>query len=389
MELYTLDPLLRRISIADDFTSLIWTERFSAWGDFELVVLSTADNRQLYTPDTLVAVNTSYRVMRIESVEDRTDANGEKLLTIKGRSLEALLEDRVVRASMGNNNWTIDGTPGQLMRSLFDYIVVYKQLSPDDGIPFLVSGNIMPQDTIPEPDTVLAWTQTQDTLYNALKQIGDLYGLGFRLIRNFDLGQLYFNVYSGIDRTTGQTTYPPVVFSPDLDNLQNTTELHSAADKKNVAYVFGPDPQEGQPSLPGQMVFATDTEVDGFDRRVLLVQVDYTGDPAGWPNYADQVGHLELSKHNVTRAFDGEFNQSSTYRYGVHYQLGDLVELRNVDGLTDHMRVTEQIFVADNEGERAYPTLSIATLIEPGTWAAEKTRLWQDLGPTEFWSTEL
>ena len=44
--------------------------------------------------------------------------------------------------------------------------------------------------------------------------------------------------------------------------------------------------------------------------------------------------------------------------------------MRNSDGITNQMRVTEQIFVSDIQGERAYPTLAIDRFITPGSWFA-------------------
>ena len=52
----------------------------------------------------------------------------------------------------------------------------------------------------------------------------------------------------------------------------------------------------------------------------------------------------------------------------MDYYLGDLVEMRNVDGIANQMRVTEQIFVSDKEGERIYPTLAINQFVSTGSW---------------------
>jgi hypothetical protein len=57
-----------------------------------------------------------------------------------------------------------------------------------------------------------------------------------------------------------------------------------------------------------------------------------------------------------------------------------MVEIRNADGMTNKMRVTEQIFVNDTQGERAYPTLSIFQFINTGSWLSWKNnQVWADL----------
>ena len=47
MEMYILDSLWRREAVIDVFKSFIWTERYAAWGDFELIIPSTAQNRKI------------------------------------------------------------------------------------------------------------------------------------------------------------------------------------------------------------------------------------------------------------------------------------------------------------------------------------------------------
>jgi hypothetical protein len=392
MEVYTLDSLLRREQVVDVFESLIWTERFTAWGDFELVVRSTPAARSLFSAGTQLAINESYYVMTVESVENATDTDGKSMLTLKGRSLEGtLLDSRVVKRHWQNlttePNWVLNGTPTQIMTWLFDGMARRGDLNPNDAIPFLQPGSIMPASTLPAPIDPITWTQDPDTLYNALKGLGDAYGIGFRLLRNFDTSQLYFDLYTGSDRTTGQTVLPPVVFSPNLDNLQNTNELTAIDQAKNVAYVFS---EQGYLTVYPQDVSST---ISGFDRNVLLVQADTLD---GTPTtdeinaYLTQKGREALTNAIVYFGFDGEISQNSSYKYGTDYRLGDMVELQNIDGVANNMRVTEQIFVSDTEGERSYPTLTLYQYINTGSWLSwESDKVWADYDTdtTTVWGT--
>lgn len=399
MEVYTLDSLLRRDQVVDKFESLIWTERFSSKGDFELTLHSTVASRALFKAGTRLALNESYRVMTVDTIEDKVDVEGRALLTIKGPSLEDILEDRVAKKTLSDltvePKWGITGTPGAITEAVFRtmctiYGTEYLDLA--DVIPFYVQGTIFPADTIPLPsDPITVWLEP-DTVYNVIKDICDLYDLGFRLVRNFDTSQLYFNIYAGSDRTTSQTGLAPVVFAPNLDNLQNTTELTSTATYKNVAYVFSP--------VGFEIVFpqGVDPAVEGFERHVLLVKADDIdaeltgGNAATATAMMIQRGNEELSKNRRLAAFDGELNQNgSNYKYDIDYRLGDLVEMRNVDGVTNKMQVTEQIFVSDVEGDRSYPTLSINQFITPGSWIAwDYNQVWfdLDLDTTETWAIQ-
>ena len=381
MEVYILDSLLRRVEVIDRFESLIWTERWSGLGDFEMIIRSTFQSRTLLQTDTMLAHSHSLYIMKIETVENDTSEDGLKTLKVKGRSLEKLLEDRVARPSTANLSvtptWDLVGPPATLMRQIFHDICVTGILSEFDVIPFIVEARhpSLPADNIAEPLDPIALKLDPMSVYNALSNIGNTWLLGFRMLRNYDQSQLYFDVYAGVDRTSGQSTYAPVIFTPELDNLQNTTELKTVEDFKNVAYVFSP---VGFLEVTSAGV---DPEVEGFERRVLIVQADdiTSGTSEEITSALTQRGAEALSEHRAFQAFDGEISQSSQYIYGMHYYLGDLVELRNEDGVTNKMRVTEQIFVSDKEGERMYPTLALNIFINTGSWLSwESNKRWID-----------
>jgi hypothetical protein len=379
VEVYVLDSLLRRTEVVDRYESLIWTERYSRKGDFELHLKSTSENRGLFTKGTMLAITDSDRVMTVETAEDSTDADGKEIFKVIGYSIEDVLARRIVKSTMDDlttdPSWTIIDTPGNVVRTMFDHICRDGALDVKDKIPFLMPGTIYPPDTIEEPSSPITWVQQPDTLENALQGVVDLYDLGFRLVRNKDTSELYFDVYSGNDRTTRQTTFSPVIFAPDFDTLQNTTEYTSIQDSKNVAYVFS---NRGSLVVYGEKV---PPDIDGFDRRVLVVTLeidDAEPDPNGIMLQAGQEG---LRANRAQELFDGEVNQYNTYKYGKDYNLGDLVEQRNRDGIITFKRVTEQIFVSDDQGDRSYPTLYMPLYVGENDWLswASKGTTWADL----------
>jgi hypothetical protein len=387
MEVYTLDPLLRREQVIDRFESLIWTERYKAFGDFELDIYSTLESRSLLKAGTLLAMNESHRVMTVETVEDGTDSEGRRMLSVKGRSLEATLLDRVAKESLSDltvsPKWTITDTPAAIARKIFHDICVTGVLDPLDKIPFINEGTFTPDDTVAEPIDPITVELEPMTVYDAISQICDIWNLGFRLLRQYDTSKLWFDIYSGSDRTTAQMILPQVVFTPELDNLQNTKELTSIGGAKNVAYVYSPA------GFLKVYPVGVDPEVEGFERRILVVNAsDITADNPDVAGALLQRGNEELAKNRIYQAFDGEINQNSLYKYGTHYNLGDIVETRNTDGVTNNMRVTEQIFVSDRDGERSYPTLTINTFINTGSWLSWlNNKVWAELTDEE-WATQ-
>lgn len=375
MHLFVLDSLLRRSVLIDWYNSLIWKEAYSSYGDFELVILANTESRNLFIADTLLAINESARVMIVETVEDSFDDEGRAMLSVKGRSLEKVLIDRIARKDLqtleASPKWSLMGRPGDIIRQIFENICVDGMLSPGDIIPFITGGNMYPPDTIPEEDGIVTMSFEPDTVYKIIKEVAEAYKLGFRLTRDGDTGKLYFNVYSGSDKTTSQNTFAPVIFSRGLENLRNVSEIKSLADYKNVCYVLS---KKGT-----AVVYSGDTtaNVSGFNKRSIVLKLDTIRvndvELEAGPELQkelERLGREELTKHKAVTALDGEIAKSSQYVYDTHYSLGDLVEMRSESGATNRMRVVEQIWVSDAEGVKSYPTLSVDIFITPGSWLA-------------------
>lgn len=387
MEVYILDSLYRRTALVDDFLSVRWTDRMYEYGDFEFVVVSTPANRNRLVEGTLLGIVESYHVMTVQTVEDTFDEENKRVLKLTGKSLEYVLENRVARGTLGDTTatpkWTLTGTPVEIAIQMFHDICVTGILDTDDIIPMIDEGSdIYPTDTIAPPGDDITYELDPTTLYNAETSLCQQFNLGFRLVKDPTLSKLWFDIYTGCDRTSRQTTFNAVIFSPELDNLGKLRRLSSIALYKNVAYVFSPAGHE--------IVFATDLDEDtavGFDRRVLVVNA--TDIPSGDPDASDKMiakGLQELAKNRQYYGFDGEISQSTKYKYGVDYFIGDLVEERDGTGNSNIMRVTEQTIVSDGEGDRSYPTLTLEDFVTPGSWGAWPVdETWDTVDPDLDW----
>ena len=404
MELYTLDDSFRRQEVIDSYESLIWTERFNEVGDFELDIQTSARLKGLLRPETFLAMNNSNRVMQIETVTDSVDADHKRMMKVTGPSLESITKQRFawkpgpVWGLYADHKYL--GFPASLVRQLFSEICIEGMISPKDVYDQLLDGvpdTLYYPSLIPEPGNSIVYKREPKTLFEAMKDLMDAYWLGFRIVREPSQSYICWDVYTGNDRTSKQDTFDPVIFSPSLDTLQNTNELTDISNYKNVAMI-GPDGFAGPfySYVDITSSKATYTEPSdapsGFKRRVVgaVIQVD-NEDPDNLSPAAQafSYGRIQLGQAKKVYALDGEVNQYGDYRYGKDYELGDRVEMCANDGLTNRMIVTEQIFVSDGEGERSYPTLTLETSVQPGTWASYNgVSQWADLGTTETWSTE-
>jgi hypothetical protein len=387
--LYILDDQLRREEIVESYESFIWTERYNDSGDFELVIEPRVAESNLTLPGTLLTIDNSDRVMQIDTIVANIDEDGKRFLKISGRSIESWLVHRANQSAFypggAMAEVSIDDLPGDIMRDLVDDICRTNADITQDNIPFLQAGTYSSfTGSIPEPASTINFRHPVATLYDTIKAVANPFDLGFRLIRPNDDSELYWEVYTGFDRTTGQIDRDPVIFSPEVfDNVSSSSEINSNALEKTVAYVFHP--------VTTRVVYADgyDSTNAGSSRKVLLVDASDIDLPAGTAldNALDFRGRQELARNRYVMGFDGAITPRSNYIYNTHYQLGDLVELQSNRGYKRILRVTEQIFTSDAEGEKSYPTLTFNTLITPGTWhSLPGSQEWYDYISTVYWS---
>ena len=395
MEWFTLDSQFRRQLPIEGFQSFIWTERYSAYGDFQIVTKSTHDNRTLLADQTFIGKAGSTYVMKIDTVTDATDTSGVRNITVTGKSLEALLDDRLAAVVTTTTDttvtpnvttttltdWISTGTPGAIARDLFNRVCVEGVLDVHDSIPHYTFGTLLPAGNLAETSDTITLDAPPASLYSTLTQLCNTYSLGFRLVRNGDLGEIYFEVYVGNDLSSGQSVKPAVIFETTLNNLDKPTFLTSSAILKNVAYVYATNGYE--------IVYSPtyDTSSSGTARRVMIINSSNSL-PAGsaLTTALQQEGLIALAAQRQVYSFDGELPPSVPYVYGQDYGLGDLVEERNEDGYIAMMLVTEQIFSSDTTGEKSYPTLAVSQVLTPGSWLNFDTGLdWADVPTTQHW----
>ena len=371
MELFILDSLFKRKTIVEDYISLVWAERFNEFGDFTVVIPSNYANKVLYKPGLFFGISKSDRIMKLETVED-AEEDGVKTLTLSGRSIEFILEHRVVwpsnAALSANPSWTISGPPKAIIDSVVSAQLSRSSWKPNN-IPNLRLGvSLYPQDTIiPPVDSIAVRITTPTSLYNYIKEIAKNYSLGFRIYKGprWD-DDIYYDTYSGSDRTLGQTAVPPVVFSFDLENLKSRSILKSVEKQFYGCYVFS------KYGFDEVYVNGYDASTPaGVNRSIFSIVVtepDELTTDSQRQAYRIQKGIEALVSKQDIFVIDGEISQNSQYIYGTDYFLGDLVDMRDDTGDVKHMRVIEQIFTDDSNGEKDYPTLEAEMLFAPGTW---------------------
>ena len=229
MEVLIMDERFQQVCLIDTFESLIWTERYCGFGDFEIYMPADATIMDMVRQDYYAWLKDSDQVMIIEEIQISTEVETGGHLTIAGRSLESILERRIVWGQTVLNGSLQNGIKKLIMENIISPAISDRRI-----------GNFVFQEsTDPSITTLRIQAQyTGDDLYEAIRSICDTYALGFRITLD-DQYRFIFVLYPGTDRSYDQSSVPYVIFSPKYENIINSNYLESRKTFKNVTLVAG------------------------------------------------------------------------------------------------------------------------------------------------------
>lgn len=359
-------------AMIDEFKSFVWSDRYKSFGDFELVIPIDSIVYPIIKTDLYLQAKHSDRFMIIENISIDTDPEEGNYVTVTGRSLESILDRRIV--------WNSTKLTGNLQNGI-KKVINENIISPSDRnrkIPnfrFIVSED--PNVTKFEFDEDNADVDYQGkTVYELVETFCKDNGLGFRITVDDD-GWFNFELYSGVDRSYNQDTNPWVVFSNKYENLLNTSYYESNKDLKTAVLITGDDAETGKKIS----VEVTDSEGggSGLERREMYVQSKERMDDEEVRNLDINASDTQISaayerarkKYKTTMqgegkdsllnaktvvAFDGEIEATNQFVYGIDFFIGDIVQIVNEYGKEAGSRMEELVFTQDSSGETLLPT---------------------------------
>lgn len=410
LDLYTMNENFIPDKVVDEFSSVIWTERYSSAGEVQLVVPAFSDYIQMLQEGTYLGLAGSREVMEL-----KTSSIESGNLTVVGKSMLMFLDERMHWTKTSDSeqpigDFTVDNAKlGEVLADRVDKSVI----NPVDfvGTPWSTLNLDWERDKIAHLElgaidhtgTPQRWTIPVGPLYNVLQQLADRDGLGISLYlesADAELGYvLKFTTYRGVDHTSGQDVVPLIRLTPNMETLSDVKEVRSIDGYKNVVYVnyqnrismHYEDP-DNIPEGLSRRVMVTDAEGEPIGSKPAPISrlmvgysapssskevspstggsgsVMYGGAYTYAPNIVDSDDILKfreqnakdaLANHNYVRALDGQVSQINEYKFGTDYGLGDLLELEGLTGIISKARVTEYIRTQDKTGLREYPTLSV------------------------------
>jgi hypothetical protein len=350
MELLVFNTEFQNPFIIDMFKSIIWTERYCGYGDFE-ICFNVSDNiLNIMVPDYYVLLKGSDKIMVIEDRQIKYDVESGLQLVVTGRSVESLLDRRIV--------WSQTVLSGNLQNGI-------QSLITDNVISPTITDRIIPNFSfeLSDDESITSLTVeaqlTRTNLFESIKKLCLVNDIGFKITLSENMG-FVFGLYAGTNRSYDQLTNPYVVFSKEFENIINSNYSDSKRKLKTVTVVAGEgEGEDRKTSIVGSG--------SGINRRELYTDardLSQTVDGVLMPeaDYIAQLthrGYEDLADKTIESAFDGQVDTTRMFIYGRDFFLGDTVQLVSEYGIKAKAQITEIIRSQSSSGIDIYPTFKI------------------------------
>ena len=375
MEFMALDKNYDGITMIDTFTSAIWTVRYDEAGDFEIYTPVRLDYIQAMQIGNYLWNRDSDRLMVIETVEIETDAEEGPQLIVTGRSLESILDRRIVTSSQNFS--------GNLQSVLF--AIIQNEVISSGGTRRIPGFSLKTSsDSRITSISISELSIRGENVYDVVCSLCQANKVGWRILPK-GAGGFEFELYVGVDRSYAQSVNPYVTFSPSFENLLNSNYIKSFKSYKNSIYAVGTYQKEvilqnkykddnGEWVVEEQTTYEEAEVVtwqysetatpSGLARREMFIDNggvndgEQGGEYATWNAVNKEKAIAELGEHQTTTAFEGELEATRQYIYREDFNIGDIVQVENEFGITGTVYISEIVFSQDANGITITPTFT-------------------------------
>ena len=326
MEVLIMDEKFQQVCLSDAFESLIWTERYHGFGDFEIYTPANAELMKTVKQDYYAWLKDSDQVMIVEEVQIGTEVETGGHLTISGRSLESILDRRIVWQQTVLNGNLQNGIKKLITENVISPVIADRKIAgfvfQESKDPYITGLTIRAQ-------------YTGDNLYETIETICKAYNLGFQIILN-EQNQFVFSLYSGAYRSYDQSVNPNValVAGEDAGSTRRTRIVGTGKD------------------LNRREIYTDARDIQSETQDGKLSDGEYNAQ-------LDQRGKEKLSEYQLTKSFEGQVESTQTFVYGKDFYKGDIVQIVNEYGIESKVRVIEIVRAQDTTGYETYPTFSV------------------------------
>lgn len=311
----------------DNYESLIMTKKWHGIGSLELHLHENTTHAEQLQKENIIFTrpNKAYVILHreINSVDGK--------LVVKGLEVKSYLGRWLVFPPVGQAYYRINSNVETIMKEY-----VQATLSRKGIANIVVASN-------QNRGMKTVYQSRYKNLADELEKLSIASGLGWDIALDIENKRFIFDVFEGQNRTTGQNTLPPAIFSIEYDNIAEQTLIDSRMDYANVAVVAG---QGEGVDRKIEIVGDIDKGLDSFEIFVDARDIENAND-------LPERGQQKLAEMQEIFTFDSQVLADRNLIYEEDFSLGDLVTLQNKKwGITADTRITEVTEIYESDGFR-------------------------------------
>lgn len=315
-----------RKDFVNNFIYAFYEDCFCGIGNFEIKVPLTEKSIPYLVKDNYILLDNGIlgviKTRNFEQIEEQ-----QNVLTITGKTINELFLRRCFELT-----YRYSGKLSAISRKMVDDLCINPQNTKRK-----ISLISLAEDSTYIPDGESFKIQkTGDYLSDALESVLSLEDKGYKLFPIFEnnngyvLTGLEFRIFEPVDRTIGnEDDNIPVVFSSDLNNIQNFMYEENADDYKNMAYGAGQGLAEER-----YLVEVGEVNSEDIDRNEQYVDARDIQQEEG-QSEADYLKVLKdrtkerLLEHKSFISLNGTIVEGTTaFRIGTDFNVGDFVSFK-------------------------------------------------------------
>ncbi len=251
MELFIYDTSMKLLGIIDEFTALVWTRRYWDCGAFSLLVPMTHRHAGLLQIGRIIARKNCDEAGQIRYMSIQKDGEGLEQIEVQGLFLTDWIGKRLLLSPL------VETLP---THELLKKIVRDNITAPADARR-AIPGVEITQTAGLTTETVSCACAAYQNALEACSDRAKLAKIGFKITTDIKAGKHNFQVYKGLDRTTGQTQNPVAIFSPDFDNVLAQEFTRSIENVATAVFVGGAEAEDRE-----RMVVEVASDMTGLAR---------------------------------------------------------------------------------------------------------------------------
>lgn len=409
VDIMLYDNTFKAKSVIDIYESLVWTDAYCGYGDFEIKIKSETAKQYGIDIDDYMINKSSRQVMIVEKMDESYDSDNSVIITYSGRSLESLLCRRVLRKEdvpkivpqYNDETGIFDPAVKSTLVEALHYVLRRTIVQTDSSVTdqtertqnFRGINNLgfeMPVDSTILEAAAPYIEVDGTTVYDYVCGMLLYHGYGFEIVFNPGLSpsgqpennrQMMIRIYKGKIRThNNKNGNTPVIFSPDDDTtfkMDATIDMTSYA---NTGLIIGPHryirsyvtvDEEGNEQWEliqtGQRytgeVYNDIGGINRFETFIDCTNIESTDDSKiqVYPDsYVQSMMTTEATKQ-VKQLSSGsiQYNPSIDFDpykvYGEDYYLGDIVTAIDSFNNISIVRISSFSHSLDSGGFKSYP----------------------------------